>query len=157
MALMCWFYIAVLYGYEHVQQTRVEEPLRQILLWSFSVSSLILLYVVWWHHRHPATYEAIVITDRMTVKYPDSEMWSFDVAVSDIKRFESRRSLSHAGRGIAQHGVVLNDGRFFHVCLNYGVSLGKLHKAVQSVRPEVSFSKKINQRVEGPLAKDYDD
>lgn len=156
MALMCWLYIGILFGYEYVEQTRVAEPTRQIVLWVFFIASLLLSYIAWWHRRHPATYEAIVTTDRMKVRYPGSDSWSFDIAINDIKRFEVRRSLSHAGQGIQQHGVLLKDGSFHHVSMNYGVSLGKIHKAVQKVRPEVPFPTKVNQRVEGPLSKDYD-
>ncbi len=156
MALMCWFYIGILFGYEYVSQTRIDEPTRQIVLWVFFVSSIILLYIAWWHRRHPATYEARVTNDRVIVNYPGSTSWSFSVLISDIKRFESRKSLSHAGKGIAQHGVLLNDGTFHHISMNYGVSIGDIYKAVQSVRPEVPFPARVNKRVEGPLAKEYD-
>ncbi|EDM29119.1 hypothetical protein LNTAR_14922 [Lentisphaera araneosa HTCC2155] len=156
MGAACWLYIAGLYGYEHFAKTSVPENLRSIWIISFSLVSLILFYIAYWHRTHPATYEAIITTERFTVHYPGSEQWSFDVKIPYIKRFEHRNTLSHAGEGIGQSGILLNDGSFHQISINYGNNLKKMHKAVQSLKDDVTFSNKVNKKVSGPLSKDYD-
>jgi hypothetical protein len=126
MGIACWVYIAGLYGYEIILDKTVPDDLRLIWLGAFSVSSVILFYVAWWHIKNPATYEATISNDRFIVSYPSVAGWSFDIKISDIKRFENRLTLSHAGVGIMQHGVLLKDGSFHHIPMNYGTSINKM-------------------------------
>ncbi|KEA61955.1 hypothetical protein ADIMK_4102 [Marinobacterium lacunae] len=39
--------------------------------------------------------------------------------------------------------------------MNYGNSINKMHKVIQSIAPEITFPKKVNMKVFGPIAKDY--
>lgn len=156
MALMCWFYIGLAFANEKYKWVEVPAPTLNIANICFSVVSAILLYIAWWHKRHPAKYEAILTQSRLIIRYPGSDLWSFDVAVKDIKRFENRQTLSHAGRGIPDQGVLLNDGTFHVITLNYDLSISDLHKAVRRLRPDVTYSKLVNKNVEGFLSKDYD-
>ena len=101
--------------------------------------------------------------------YPGSAQWSFDVDINDIKRFEHRNTLSHAGKGIPKVGILMNDGTFHQISLNYfngtgkwsdlidGGAVGDMCRAIQQIRPEVNYSKKTNMRVEGLLERDYRD
>lgn len=157
MGVACFVYIAGLYGYEYFFNKTVPESMRSIFIITFSISSIILFYVAWWHRRHPATYEAIITRDRFFVNYPGSRRWSFDIKVSDIKRFEHRNTLSHAGKGIGETGVLLNDGSFHEICMNYGNNVNKMYSAIKSINPNVTFSKKVNKKISGPLSKDYDE
>jgi len=157
MAVACLLYIAGLYGYEHYANTRVAEDFRVIYVAAFSVASLVLFAVAGWLRTHPATYEAVITSERFIVNYPNSTIWSFDIAVSDIKRFEYRNTLSHAGKGIARSGVLLNDGNFHEICMNYGNNIKDMYKAVRTVKTDVTFPTKVNQNVQGLLSKDYDD
>lgn len=156
MAIMCLVYIAGLALYENLGSVEITRSFRLIAYWAFSVASLVLFYIAYWHRKHPATYRAVVTKERLIVEYPQSEQWSFNIAIDEIERFESRQSLSHAGSGVMHTGVLLTDGSFYSIPLNYGLELGKLHKAIKTIRPEVDFPTKVNKRVEGFLAKDYE-
>lgn len=156
MGVACLFYIAGLYGYEYIYSKSFPEHLRSIYIIAFSVSSAILFYVAWWQRTHPATYEAIITTDRFIVNYPGSSKWSFNVKISDIKRFEHRNTLSHAGQGVGESGILLNDGRFYEISMNYGNNIKEMYMAIKSINPEVTFPKTVNKKVFGGLSKDYD-
>ncbi len=156
MGIACMVYIAGLYGYEYFLNKPVAEDFKNLYILIFIISGIILFCIAWWHRSHPGTYEAIVTKDRFTVRYPESQMWSFDVKISDIKRFEHRSTLSHAGKGITESGVLLKDGNFYEVCMNYGVNINKLYAAIKKVNTEVTFPKKVNMNVQGPFDKDYD-
>lgn len=157
MGVMCWLYIAGLMAYQAYAETPLDAQLQNIMLSVFAVASLILFYIAYWHRSNPATFTATVTRDRLTIDYPGSEQWSVDVAIADIKRFESRQNISSGGKGMMQTGVLLNDGTFYHLSMNYGLHLGKLHKAVQQIKPDVTFPSKVNLRVDGFMQKDYDD
>ncbi|MDM7859047.1 hypothetical protein QTP81_00330 [Alteromonas sp. ASW11-36] len=156
MAIMCLLYNLGLSLYVKFGSVEIPESFRLIAYWVFSVASLVFFYIAYWHRKHPATYRALVTKERLIVEYPQSEQWSFNIAIEDIERFESRQSLSHAGSGVMQTGVLLSDGRFYSIPVNYGLNLGKLHKAIKTIRPELEFPTKVNKRIEGFLAKDYD-
>ncbi len=149
-------YIAAMFSFEHLKGVSIPEPLRTICLWAFSASSVLLFLIAHWHRRNPASFEAKVTSERLIVSYPDSEQWSFEVALNDIKRFEHRETLSHAGPGIGDHGVLLKNGKFHHISMNYDLNLNTLHKEIQKIRPDVPFPKKVNRKVEGFLSKDYE-
>ncbi|WP_036192131.1 hypothetical protein [Marinobacterium lacunae] len=155
MGIACWVYMAGLYGYEYFFETTVSQKFQ--LYWNivFFIASVVLFYVAWWHRTHPATFEAKITKDRFMVSYPEVPEWSFDVKIADIKRFEKRNTLSHAGKGIIKHGILLKDGTFHHISMNYGNSINKMHKVIQSIAPEITFPKKVNMKVFGPIAKDY--
>lgn len=130
---------------------------RSIYIITFSFSSVILFYVGWWHRNHAATYEAAITSHKFTVKYPGSTMWSFDVKVSDIKRFEHRNTLSHTGNSIGESGILLNDGSFHEISMNYGNNINDMYDAVKTINSNVTFPKKVNKKVFGPLDKNYDE
>ncbi len=146
MGLACLAYIAGLYGYEFYSGEMVSENFRSIYIYSFGIVSLVLFYTAWWHLKNPATYEAIVTPQRFIVNYPGSSQWSFDVSISDIERFEHRRLHSHAGRGIAECGIVMKSGEFHEIVMNYGNSINKMHATIKGINPDVTFSKKVNKK-----------
>lgn len=156
MAIACLVYIAGLVLYVRFGSVEIPKSFRLIAYFAFSVASLVLFYIAYWHRKHPAIYRALVTKERLIVEYPQSEQWSFNIAIDDIERFESRQSLSHAGSDVMQTGVLLVDGNFYSIPVNYGLNLGTLYKAIKTIRPEVEFPTKVNKRVEGFLAKDYD-
>ena len=155
MALMCWVYIGAITLYSKFGAQALPASFVDISYLVFSLSSIILIAIAAWHHRHPAVFEAVLTDQRLIVRYPGSKQWSFDVAIDDIKRFEYRQTLSHAGDGIPQHGIVLKDGTFHHCSMNYDLNLNTLHKAVQQIRPDVEFPKTVNKRIEGPFKRPY--
>lgn len=158
MGVACWLYIVGLYVYEEYGSHEVSETFRLIYVGIFAAASIVSFYIMWWHLKNPATYEAIITKDRFIVNYPSSEQWSFDVSISDIKRFEYRKSLSHAGEGITDHGILLKGGTFHHISMNYGNHINEMYDAVKSLNTDVTFPKKTNKRVEhGPFRKDYED
>lgn len=146
MGLACLAYIAGLYGYELYTGQVVIENFRSIYIYSFSVSSLVLFYIAWWHLKNPASYQAIITPQRFIIEYPGSAQWSFDVKISDINRFEYRQSYSPTGRGFVDCGIVLNNGDFHEIVMNYGNRINKMHAVIQGIRPDISFSKTINKR-----------
>lgn len=157
MSIACLVYIAGLYGYEYFFNKSVSENFKYTYVTVFSISCVILFCVAWWHRKNPAVYEAVITADRFIVNYPGSKMWSFDIKVADIKRFEHRNTLSHAGDGIGKSGVLLHDGRFFEISMNYGNNIKEMCESVKIANPDVSFPKKVNQKVYGSFAKDYDE
>ncbi|MEE2730661.1 MAG: hypothetical protein VYA55_07535 [Pseudomonadota bacterium] len=157
MGVFCWLYVAALFGYEAYAQQTLPEDLRLAMLMAFPLASGVLFLIAWWLIAHPADYEATITRDQFEVRYPGSEHWSFSVSVADIKRFESRQTLSHAGPGIMEQGIVLKDGRFFHISMNYGNHIGDMYKAVKSVNPEVTYPARVNRKAQGlGINKDYD-
>ncbi|WP_415912772.1 hypothetical protein [Neptuniibacter sp. QD37_11] len=156
IALSCYAYIAGLFLYEEHFNDTISFDFKMVYSGIFVVASLVLFAVAWWLRSHPATYEVKITKERFIISYPNSELWSFDVAISDIKRFEYRNTLSHAGQGSARAGILLNDGNFHEVCMNYGANIGAMHKAIRKIRPEIEFPKKLNQKVSGFVERDYD-
>ena len=157
MALMCWLYMAGIEFFDSVLGKAPPPETKLIMLVAFALASAILLAVAWWLRGHPAVYEAQINAQRFRISYPGSEQWSFDVPVSDIKRFEHRKTLSHAGSGIVRSGVLMCDGTFHSIPMNYGNNINKMYRAVKKVRPDVTFPSRVNTRVEGFLERDYDD
>jgi hypothetical protein len=157
MAVCCWLYIGGIFAYQHFGERPLPEDFIQVGVPAFVLASLVLLGVFMWLRKHPAVYEAIVTQERFSVHYPGSRQWSFDVAIEDIRRFEHCNTLSHAGKGIGQTGVLMKDGTFHQISMNYGNSVNDMFRAVKQANPDVTYPKKENLRVEGFLAKDYDD
>lgn len=114
-----------------------------------------LFLIAIWSIKNPATYEATITYERFIIKYPGSETWSFDVAIKDIKRIEHRQTHSHDGKGIAQSGILLNDGTLHQISINYQNDINKMHKAAQSIHPAVNFSSKDNTKFMELINKDY--
>jgi hypothetical protein len=100
-----------------------------------------------WLKKHPATYEATISKERFKIIYPGSTKWSFDIKISDIKRFEHRNTLSHAGKGIGKTGVLLLNGKFYEICGNYGPNINKMHAVIRTIRPEVPSHSKPTRAV----------
>jgi hypothetical protein len=86
-----------------------------------------------------------------------------------LHNFEHRNTLSHAGKGIPKVGILMNDGTFHQISLNYfnrtgkwsdlidGGAVGDMCRAIQQVRPEVNYPKTTNVRVKELLERDYRD
>lgn len=157
MALMCCLYMAAIVISERFVTTPLADQTKTIMLAGFASASVVLLVIAWWLRRHPAVYEALITTERFRVHYPGSKQWSFDLPVVDIKRFEHRQTLSHAGSGIVSIGVLTFDGVFHPIPMNYGNNINKMYRAVKKVRPDVTFPSRVNTRVEGILERDYAD
>ena len=147
MALACLAYVAGLYAYELFSGKIVAENFRSIYIYSLSLTSLVLFYIAWWHLKNPATYEAIITEHRFIVRYPESSQWSFDVRISDIEKFEHRQLHSSAGKGLAECGIVMKNGEFHEIVMNYGNRVNKMHAAIKKIDPDIAFSKKVNRSV----------
>ena len=156
MGVACLVYIAGLYGYEFYSERLVSEQIRTIYISVFSISSAILFYIAMWHRKHPAVYEAYITTERFVVSYPESSKWSFDIRIADIKRFEHRNTLSAAGSGIGQSGVLLNNGKFHEISMNYGNNIKEMYQAIKTINPQITFPHTVNKKISGPITKDYD-
>ncbi len=156
MGVMCWVYVLGFYLYQIKHSPSTPESLSTIFYTVFPLASLILFLIARYHFKHPGVYSATITKDYFTVIYPDSKQWSFKVKTPEIKRFEHRQTLSHAGKGIGKSGVLLKDGSFHEICLNYGPNMNKMYRAVKSIYPEVMFPKTVNKKVSGFLEKDYD-
>ena len=143
--------------FEHVFKQKVADDFRFYWFLGFGLVSLPIFIVASWLRANPATYEATITKERFVVLYPDSEQWSFNVKITDIKRFENRNTLSPGGKGIGQSGILMNDGTFHEISMNYQNNINKMHKAIQSVCPEVEYPKQINTQVTGFLNRRYQD
>ncbi|MCC4284698.1 hypothetical protein LL273_13275 [Marinobacter salarius] len=157
MGVVCWVYVIALLLYEEFGEQSVPESLCLATLIVFPVASVILFLIARWHIRNPATYRAVITPERFLVEYPKSEQWSFSVNVADIKRFENRQTRSHAGKGIPEHGILMKDGSFHHISMNYGNNIRDMYNAVKAVNPDVVFPYKVNTKAQGlGINKDYD-
>ena len=148
MAIACLLYLVGLYSYAYLAAHSLSEQFITVCTSVFTIAIVILLLVAIWYRKHPACYEAMITNERFIVRYPHSSMWSFDVSINEIKCFEHRNTLSHAGSGIAQSGVVLDDGRFVEISMNYGANINKMYQAVKTIKPSVTFSKTVNVTVQ---------
>ncbi len=146
IGLACLLYIGALFIYEIYSGDRVPENLRSICIYAFSFSAAAMFYIAWWHIKNPATYEAYITSQKFVVDYPDSPIWSFNVNISDIEKFEHRQTLSHAGRGIVESGIVMKNGEFHEIVMNYGNNINKMHAALKDVNRNITFSKRVNQK-----------
>lgn len=156
MAGMCWLYLLCLFFYEFYLAEPIAGDLRLAMYWGFSIASFVLVLIGWWHLERPGYFEVILTEERLKVHYPDSESWSFECSVGDILRFEHRRKHDHAGKSPLQSGLVLKDGSFHHISMNYGNSLKDLFAAIKSINPSVTFSSSVNTKYEGlGFDKDY--
>jgi len=155
MGIACWFYIAGLFAYETLFNKTVAHDFKSYWIIGFSTASLLLFYIAWWHRKNPATYEATITKERFIVNYPFYQDWSFDISIADIKCFEYRRTLGHAGSGRLEHGILMKDGSFHYLSKNYGNNLKHMFEAVKSINPEVTFPSKVNIQTFGFLGKDH--
>lgn len=149
MAGMCWFYLLCLFAYEFYFAEPVAEDFRLAVYGGFSIASVILVLIGWWHLERPGYFEILVTRELLKVHYPDSDSWSFECRVDEIKRFEHRRKHDHAGKSPLESGIVLKDGSFHHISKNYGNNLKDLFRAIKTVNPEVTFSSRVNTRYQG--------
>ena len=146
VGLACLFYIGALYVYEFYSGNMVPENLRSICIYAFSFCAAVMFYTAWWHIKNPATYKAFITSQEFVVDYPGSSIWSFNVNISDIEKFEHRQTLSHAGRGIVESGIVLKNGEFHEIVMNYGNNINKMLAALKDVNPSITFSKRVKQK-----------
>ncbi|MAF97234.1 MAG: hypothetical protein CMH26_01205 [Micavibrio sp.] len=155
MCAMSLLYLAGIVGYDIYKPGAMPEDL---VFWSkiiFSIAAIITLIIGIKARKSDKIYRAIVTTDRLIIEYPDVEQWSFDLPLKDIKRFEKRQALGGGGPGIIHDGILMKDGTYHEISVNYGVSIGKMLKAVQRIHPDIEQRKTINKSAPG--IKDYDD
>lgn len=146
MAAMFLFYVGVLFWVKEKEIFKLPEDTHQIMMWAFSGLSVVLLYVAWWHIKNPATFEAYITNDKFFVSYPGVTNWSFDVYNKDILRLEVRQSHSGAGKSLSRTGLVMENGDFHELCMNYGNSIRQMHKALKTKYPEVSFTSRVKTK-----------
>ena len=137
MSGMSLFYIAVIFALEPLFNITVETDIKFGLTAAFSVSTIVLLAIVIWLYRNPATYEATITETSFTVFYPYQTTWSFKVHIEDISHFEYRSSHSS---NHSSAGIVLKDGQYLPISMNYGNSVNKMYAAVKTLKPELEFS-----------------
>lgn len=144
MGLASLIYIVVLYLVEHYLDIKVTTDTHNIIVLGFVVVALIMFYIAWWHIKNPATYEVYITTDEFSISYPESEFWSFKVNIEDIEKIEQRQTHSSGGRSIIKTGLVMKNGEFHNISMNYGNSINKMFKVLKSLNPKLSFPKKVN-------------
>ncbi len=157
-AFVLWGFIGSGLWYESLTGDSLPPEFRFWSALGLGVAGAISLVAALWCLRHPAEYLAEVTHERLLVQHPGSRDWCIDVPVAEIKRFEYRRTHSPGGEGILQHGVLLHNGEFHHINMNYGVSLKRLYKAAKQVNANVTFPSKVNKRMfGGPIEREYED
>lgn len=124
----------------------IDLPGRDSLIISLALgaSGVVAFIVFLFMRRRKKTFSAFVTKEIVSIDYPDVPEWSFEIPINDIKAFGYRRISGSGGSMSADAGIYTNDGRFHHVSMNYQMSVGKLYKAVKSVRPEIPFPKRVN-------------
>ena len=126
------------------------EPDSEFIVWSLrggTVAALCLVGFAVWNFAHPATYYVAVSDDRLVVEYPDSQRLSFDIAIEDIHHIEGRTRRDHAGTRSDGHYVVTESGKEYEITTNYFGSIRQIHKALQTVKPAITYERSRTQSV----------
>ena len=145
MAVMSLIYLIAIYGYDHYAPDTIPEDL---LFWTtliFPIAAIILFGITIKMNRSKGVYRASVTQDQVIIDYPSSDHWSFEIDIKDIKRFEQRQPHGPGGKGILSVGILLHDGQYKEIGVNFGVNVKAMFKAVQSIKPDVTYSKSINK------------
>jgi hypothetical protein len=139
MGVFSLMYIPALYLVESYTNIHIPAQTHDIFVTALSIAASILFYIAWWHLKNPAVYEAYISKDEFSVVYPGSKMWSFKVQVKDIEKIEHRQSHGGGGKSIVDTGLVMKDGQFHKISMNYGNNVNKMHKVLKSINPEIEF------------------
>ena len=148
MAAASLIYVLILLYIENYTTIDVPQDMSNILLIAFPTVAIILFLVALWHFKNPGTYEAIVTQEYFSVKYPGSKQSSFKLKISEIDKLEHRGSHGGGGRYV-ELGVVMKNGDFHHLSVNYGNNANNIYKALIKVNPEITFPKKANIKYTG--------
>ena len=143
MGLFSSGYIAALYLVKFHTDFELPDNAYYIMVISFALAAILLFCIAGWHIKNPANYEAYITSQEFSVSYPEASSWSFKVRITDIERIEHRQSHSSGGKSIVSTGLVMKNGDFHQISMNYGNSINKMFKVLKSVRPEITFPKKI--------------
>lgn len=146
MGALSLFYIVALFLVEAYTQIQIPDTTHNVMVASFSIAAAVLFYIGWWHIKNPATYEAYITAQVLSVDYPGSDSWSFRVRICDIAKIEHRQSHSSGGKSIVDTGVVMKNGDFHKISMNYGNNINTMFKALKSINPDMEFPKTINTR-----------
>ncbi len=141
MGVGCLVYIAILYLVGNF--TDVPKNIHSIILIVLSLSSALLFYIAWWHIKNPATYEAYITNKTLSVSYPENESWTFKVPIEDIEKIEQRQNHSSGGKTILKVGIVMKNSDFHEIVMDYGNSVNKMFKILNSINPEITFPKNV--------------
>lgn len=122
----------------------------EFIVWSLrggTVAALFLVGCAVWNFANPATYYVGVSDERLVVEYPHSETLSFELDIQDIHHIESRTKLDHAGKRSEGHFIVTEAGMAHRITTNYFSSIRQIHKALQTVKPSISYEHKRTQSI----------
>ncbi len=143
MGIASLFYIAVLYVVESFTKVNISNHLHIIILGILVLTAVILFYIAWWHIKNPATYKVTITSKELSISYPEVSSWGFCVNVFDIEKIENRQTHSGGGRSIINTGVVMKNGDFHEISMNYGNSINKMFKVLKSINPSITFPKMV--------------
>jgi len=139
MGVASLFYIAILYAAELYTEIYISNVVHNIIAGGLTFTATVFFYTAWWHIRNAATYEAIITTKEFSVSYPEVSSLSFCVNIIDINKIENRQSHSHAGKSILDTELVMNNGDFHKISMNYGNNIHEMFEVLESVNPNISF------------------
>lgn len=143
MGVVSLGYIASLYLVEYFSAIVVPESIHDIILVSFSLLSIILFSIALWHRKNPATYEASITDNELSINYPETPAWSFKVKIQDIEKIEHRKNHSSGGESRLRVGLVMKNSDFHEIVMNYGNSINKMFKVLKTINPNITFSKSV--------------
>lgn len=143
MGVISLFYIGILFAVESFTKVNISNNLHNIILSILVLTSVILFYIAWWHIKNPATYKATITSKELSVSYPEVSSWSFCVNIFDIEKIENRQTHSGGGRSIMNTGVVMKNGDFHEISMDYGNSINKMFKVLKSINPDITFPKTV--------------
>lgn len=146
--LILW--AALLFGWLWIFRLMGAPPDSEFMRWSiigFSIAAAILLGVALWNFTHPGVYEVKVSNTHLSVRYPESAQWSFDVSIADIECIEHRTRRDHAGRRDIGHFVVCVSGEEYRITNNYFSSIRQILKALRKVKPAIGYEHRHSVRV----------
>lgn len=143
MAVAALFYILILYLVESFTTIIITNDVHNIILGVLISSTIILLYIAWWHIKNPATYKATITSKEFSIAYPEVATWSFCVNIVDIIKIENRQTHSSGGKSIMDTGVLMRNGDFHKISINYGNDINQMFKALKTINPSITFPKVV--------------
>jgi len=143
MGVVSLAYIVILHLVEHFTDIIVPSDIHTIIVVVFSLATVMLFHAAWWHIKNGATYEAYITSTEFSVYYPGVASWSFKVKVDEIDKIEQRQNRSSGGKSILNIGILMKNGEFHKISMNYENRVSNMFKVLKSINPKITYPKTI--------------
>ena len=143
MGLGSLFYIVILHLVKSFSEINITSSTYNIIVGVLTLSALVLFYIAWWHIKNPANYSATITSKELSISYEEVPTLSFCINIADIERIENRNVSSGGGQLMVNTGVLMSNGDFHVISMNYGNNIDNMFKVLKSINPSITFSKSV--------------